>query len=80
MPRQIKETVVKVLNEQEIDANNKSILRIVRWNDGRPQLEKRRFYSSEDTWKPGKAAGMNADDFAIIKGNLEEIEKLLTSE
>ena len=80
MPREIKETVVKVLNEQEIDANNKTILRIVRWNNGRPQLEKRKFYLSEAAWKPGKAAGFNIDDFTLVKDNLDEIEGLLKSE
>lgn len=80
MAREIKETVVKVLNEQEIDANNKTILRIVRWNNGRPQLEKRKFYLSEEVWKPGKAAGFNIDDFTLVKENIEEIEKLLKGE
>lgn len=80
MPRQIKETVVKILNEQEMDTNNKTILRIVRWNDGKPQLEKRRFYKSEEAWKPGKAAGINAQDFAIIKENINEVEKILIAE
>lgn len=80
MAREIKETVVKVLHEQEIDGNNKNILRIVRWNNGRPQLEKRKFYKSEEAWKPGKAAGFNVDDFMMIKENQEEIEKLLREE
>lgn len=80
MPREIKETVVKILNEQEIDGSNKNIIRIVKWNNGRPQLEKRKFYRSEDAWKPGRAAGMNIDDFNIIKDNTEEIEKLLAKE
>jgi hypothetical protein len=80
MPREIKETVVKVLSEQEIDANNKTIIRIVRWNSGRPQLEKRKFYQSENTWKPGKAAGFNIDDFLVLKDSLEEIENLLKTE
>ena len=80
MAREIKETVVKIFNEQEIDANNKNIMRIVRWNNGRPQLEKRKFYRSEDAWKPGRAAGMNVDDFALVKENMEEIEGLLKQE
>ncbi len=77
MAREIKETVVKVLSENEFDPKNKNILRIVRWNNGRPQLEKRKFYKVEDGWKPGKASGMNAEDFAVIKENLAEIEKLI---
>jgi hypothetical protein len=77
MPREIKETVVKVFNEQEMDADNKSIIRIVRWNNGRPQLEKRKFYRSDEAWKPGKAAGFNVDDFTLLKDNIEEIDKLL---
>lgn len=81
MPREIKEEVIKVFNEQNIDGNNKNILRVVRWNKGRPQLEKRKFYRTEDDqWKPARASGMNIDDFKLIKENSEEIEKLLTGE
>jgi hypothetical protein len=50
---------------------------VVKWNKGRPQLEKRKFYLSEDAWKPARASGMNIDDFKLIKDNLEEIGKLL---
>lgn len=80
MAREIKETVVKIFHEQEIDEDNKNIIRIVRWNNGRPQLEKRKFYRADNEWKPGKAAGFNVDDFDLLDKNREEIGKLLRSE
>lgn len=56
-------------------------LRIVRWNNGSPMLEKRSFFQNkEDQRRSGKNLGLRAEDMKVILDNLEEVQQLLWSD
>jgi hypothetical protein len=74
----IKCDVVKVLKEVSTHDDYKWQIRIVRWNDGGPQLEKRQFHLQDDgDWRPMKAKGFGCEDVMFIQENMSEILLLL---
>ena len=78
MAKEIKCEVLKTIKDEPY-RNGSLKLRIVRWNNGKPSLEKREFWmSEEDVEKTGKAKGLNASDFEALLAEKDEIQKLLT--
>ena len=76
--KEIKVTVLKVLSEKTTSRGTNR-MRIVQYNESKPQLEKREFWvNEEDQEMPGKAKGITAEDFEVLMQNAEEIKKLLT--
>lgn len=75
--REITCDVVKVLNETKVRGDVVR-LQVVRWNSGKPLLEKRAYwYDDGDQEHPGKAKGLTAEDFDIILQNADEIRTIL---
>jgi hypothetical protein len=80
MAKEITVTVLKVLSEKTTSRGTNRV-RIVQYNNGAPQLEKREFWVDDsDEEKPGKAKGLTLDDFEILMENADEIKKLLTKD
>ena len=73
----IKCDVVKMLKEVEISDDYKWQIRIVRWNDGDPMLEKRQFQRHEDDWRTMKAKGFNIEDVQFLQEHVDEILDLM---
>ncbi len=77
--KDIREDVLWVIQEQQNEKSGGGTdLRIIRWivdgKPGKPMLEKRDWYLSEDgDRKAGKAKGMTAGDFYLIVKNLRVI-------
>ena len=84
MARDITERTLLKIDEQERTKRNgnkeKTVLRVVQWNESRPMLEKRDFWRDGQEWKSGKAKGMNINDLHLIADNWEEIAELLEGE
>ncbi len=75
----LKCTVVSVLHTDE-DAGKKlkNEIRIVRWNDGPPMLEKRCFYQRKDgVWKAMRARGFTHADMKILLQGGDRLQALL---
>ena len=73
--------VIEVLDKREWQSG-KTELRIVKWNDGKPTIEKRNFKKSIDDqgkegWQTGKAMGLNESDFKLIIQRQSEIERIM---
>ena len=85
---EIKCEVVTVLNEISWGAKEsglptgKSQLRIVKWNGGKPVIERRTFRPGNEPnqWMTGKAQGFGLREMLIIKEKLEEIMEILTTD
>lgn len=82
MAREITEkTLLKLYEDKRENRRSgrkeKTVLRVVQWNNYRPLLEKREFYRDGSTWKAAKAKGLNIDDFHYIADNWEDIVELL---
>jgi hypothetical protein len=78
MAKEITVNILKILSEKKTSRGTNR-MRIVQYNEGSPQLEKREFWvNDEDQEMPGKAKGMTAEDFEVLIQNAEEIKKLLT--
>ena len=81
MAREIQERTLLKLDEKKRSGRNgkedKTMLRVVQWNDYRPTLEKREFWKDGSQWKSGKCKGLNIDDFHLIADNWEEIMDIL---
>lgn len=78
MAKEITVNILKILSEKKTSRGTNR-MRIVQYNEGNPQLEKREFWiNDEDQEMPGKAKGMTAEDFEVLMQNAEEIKKLLT--
>lgn len=81
---EVKETTLLVLDENErtnrSGKKEKTVLRVVQWNNGRPMLEKRDMWRDGRQWKAGKAKGLNIDDFHLIAENWEDVISLLEGE
>ncbi len=84
MAREIREQTLLKLDEQKRSGRNgkedKTMLRVVQWNNYRPTLEKREFWKDGSQWKPGKCKGFNIDDLHLVAENWEEIVELLQGE
>ena len=77
MAKEITVDVLKVLSEKNTSRGT-TRLRIVKYNNGSPQLEKREFWmDDEDQEKPGKAKGLTLEDFELLLESSEEIQRLL---
>lgn len=73
--------VIEVLDKREWQSG-KTELRIVRWNDAKPTIEKRNFKKSIDDqrnegWQTGKAMGLNESDLKIIIQRQDEITRIM---
>jgi len=69
----IRQKVIKVFYKK-----GKLVLRIVKWNDRPPVLEKRRMLrAAQGENFPGRCVGFNQEDIKLIKENYEEILLLL---
>ena len=78
MPVEFKEVVVHVLDEQERPFGNKDVLRIVKWLDGVPRLEKRSLYKTkEGIYRNGKAKGLTKEDLKLIFSQEETVKKFM---
>lgn len=77
MAREVTCEVVKVLNETK-SRGDTIRLQIVRWNNGKPMLEKRSYwYTEDDQERTGKAKGLTFQDFDIIVQNADEIKTIM---
>lgn len=74
--KEITETVLKEISRAETGRGT-TVIRIVVWGKGSPQLEKREQYETEEGTRSGKAKGFSKDDFDLLLENQEEIKKLL---
>jgi len=78
MSRSITCETVSVLNENKIRNGDIIRLQIVRWNNGKPMLEKRKYWFNDDgEERPGKSKGLTAQDFDIILQNSDNIKYVL---
>ena len=58
----------------QMDEQSKDVLRVVAYEAGVPQLEKRHFYlSSHGAWEPGRTRGLTRMDLELILGRIGEI-------
>ncbi len=80
--RSIKEDVVKELLSEDTSPGLRSVIRIVRWNDGPPKLEKReQRRNPEGDWRNSKVVAFTTDDWLKeIRPNVGEITALLHPE
>ena len=78
-PRELKVDVIREFYANEDERGNKMVLRIVRWNNGAPKLEKRSFYRAResDEIKTGKAVGLTVEDVCLILDHKDEILDLM---
>lgn len=82
-PREITETVYKVLDQYGSAKRNITQIRIVSWNNLPPTLEKRNMYyadENQDELKLGRISGFRLRDFNVIAENLVEIRELLSKD
>lgn len=58
---------------------NRLKLRVVRWDDAQPILEKRRFFYDEDddVWIPMRNKGLNRGDLELIMQKQQEIMEVM---
>jgi hypothetical protein len=78
MGKDIVVNVLKVFSEKKTSRGTNRI-RVVQYNVAAPQLEKREFWTDDaDEEKPGKAKGINLEDFELLMQNAEEIKGLLS--
>ena len=79
MPRKFKEDVILELAREENAQGEPTILRVVRWNEGAPKLEKRMFWRDDQgELKAGKSLGLTAEDFQLILEKKGEIQTALS--
>lgn len=76
--KEIKYEVIKTLWADRQGPGHHEI-RIVRWNDGAPVLEKRQYFTDKATGevRPGKAKGFTLQDFGFVVEHKDEIKKLM---
>ena len=75
--RAFTQTFEKIYHEIPYHGNSKIVIRMVRWNQAKPYIEKREFFKpagSED-WKPGKAKGFTSIDFGFLLQRQKEMEE-----
>ena len=69
--------VLKTFKTVEVREALKWEIRVVKWYDRDPILEKRTFVRNDGEWRPWKQKMLNYEDMQFIQENMDEILELL---
>lgn len=78
MDKEIKCEELAEIKSFDTGRPNFQVLRVVRWNDGDPVIEKRWFFRlSNGQLKVGRSVGLNMDDLVLVMSKFDKIKDLV---